>query len=317
MAKTYIAKEESVQDIITKTGTTTDPVGSTSTGSVMAKLNKIISDVGTHMNRWTSARAEKIDKLDANVSSAVLSSDRLGYIDRIANSTYGLDKIQALVATDNNASTTGKLSQKLTSIINSLADGTNGLKAIKDCVVANNTASTTGTLSQKISSAINNTATNNTASSTGILSQKLSYIINNGAVAKLPSPTTATLTISSGYLKSTQITISKLSFVNITALASSKTPQAVYITTANVSISTDTVSSVVKPFCASGYSDSGGISSMISKQYDLMCASANQGTTTPSTASWILPAGTYYIVQYTNNNNASNCTCTYSIYPLL
>lgn len=118
MAKTYIAKEESVQDIITKTGTTTDSVGSTSTGSVMAKLNKIISDVGTHMNRWTSARAEKLDGIgvtnDSKDSASTTTGTIMGKLNFILNS----------VNVNNSGSATGTLSQKLSSLIDTIGTKT-------------------------------------------------------------------------------------------------------------------------------------------------------------------------------------------------
>lgn len=120
MAKTYVAKEESVQDIITKTGATTDPVGSTSTGSLMAKLNKIISDVGTHMNRWTSARAEKIDNIGASGDGASATGTTLFSV---------LKQVVSLVGTDNSASNTGKLSQKLSYIIGNMATSSKALSS--------------------------------------------------------------------------------------------------------------------------------------------------------------------------------------------
>lgn len=48
-------------------------------------------------------------------------------------------------------------------------------------VATNNTASETGSLSQKLSSIINYVKTNNTASSTGNISQKISHIISQNA----------------------------------------------------------------------------------------------------------------------------------------
>lgn len=69
-----------------------------------------------------------------------------------------------------NANLTNTIGVDITSIKSSVS-------AINNLVATNNTASTTGILSQKLTSIINNTATNNTASKTGILSQKLAYLI--------------------------------------------------------------------------------------------------------------------------------------------
>lgn len=112
--------QSGISDINTKLGTTTDPVGSTSQGSVMAKLNKIISDVGTHMNRWTSARAEKIDNIGASGDGASATGTTLFSV---------LKQVVSLVGTDNSASNTGKLSQKLSYIIGNMATSSKALSS--------------------------------------------------------------------------------------------------------------------------------------------------------------------------------------------
>lgn len=82
-------------------GATGNTGGSTTAGTVMAKLNKIISDLTTHMGRWTSARA--------------------GYI----------DNIQSYTVTNNSGSKTGVLSQKLSYIISLLENSTYGLSKLR------------------------------------------------------------------------------------------------------------------------------------------------------------------------------------------
>lgn len=71
-----IAKESSVQAVKTDTeeiktaaGSTGDSGGTASGGSVFAKLNKIISDLATHMGRWTSARAAKLDAIGSTTDT--------------------------------------------------------------------------------------------------------------------------------------------------------------------------------------------------------------------------------------------------------
>lgn len=95
---------DEIQDLI---GATNATGGSTTAGTVMAKLNALLTS-------WTSTRA--------------------GYVDRLANSTYGLDKIKADTTTNNTGSKTGILSQKLSYLISLLENTTYGLSAIKTTV---------------------------------------------------------------------------------------------------------------------------------------------------------------------------------------
>lgn len=69
-----VATESSVEEIQTSIGATGNTGGSTTAGTIFGKLNKIIADLANHISSWTSTRA--------------------GYIDRLANGTYGLDKIK-------------------------------------------------------------------------------------------------------------------------------------------------------------------------------------------------------------------------------
>ena len=98
-----------ITGIDSKIGTTTDTGGTSSAGGIFAKLNKLLTD-------WTTTRASRIDSIYTNTT------------------------------TNNTASTTGTLSQKLSSAINTL------------------------------SSILTNTSSSTTSSSTGTLSQKLNYL---------------------------------------------------------------------------------------------------------------------------------------------
>lgn len=82
--------------------------------SARSSLASTLSGIATN----ASTAATNASTAATNAANAQLSSTRLGYIDRIANGTYGLDKIQALVATNNTAANNGTLSQKLSYIIN-------------------------------------------------------------------------------------------------------------------------------------------------------------------------------------------------------
>ena len=81
-------------------GATGNTGGSATAGTVMGKLNKLITDLTTHMGRWTNTRA--------------------GYIDNIRSYTL----------TNNTANKTGVLSQKLAYVISLLENSSYGLAAI-------------------------------------------------------------------------------------------------------------------------------------------------------------------------------------------
>ena len=70
------AVEETLDDVITLLGTTENTGGTASAGTVMAKLNKLLTD-------WTNVRAGKIDTINTN--AAKLTDTRVGYIDKLAN----------------------------------------------------------------------------------------------------------------------------------------------------------------------------------------------------------------------------------------
>lgn len=195
--KVYIADKQTLDELSTKVGATNNTGGSATSGTVFGKLNAIISSIASFVANWTSARAEKVDKLDnLDVKVSTRQSEQNAY-DR-----YNI--LQQNTGVNNTASATGTLSQKLSHAINTIAtrqsesDAASRYNQLNTNTGVNNTASATGTLSQKISHAINtiatrqsetdaasrystlntNTATNNTASATGTLSQKLSHIIN-------------------------------------------------------------------------------------------------------------------------------------------
>lgn len=64
--KIYLADKKTLDDVNTKVGATTDPGGTATAGSVMGKLNALISSLLNHVSNWTAARAAN---LDASVSS--------------------------------------------------------------------------------------------------------------------------------------------------------------------------------------------------------------------------------------------------------
>ena len=59
-----------------KIGQTNDSGGSEAAGSVFAKLNKIIGDIGAHVKQWTAERAAKLDQLDTINENAKTASTK-------------------------------------------------------------------------------------------------------------------------------------------------------------------------------------------------------------------------------------------------
>lgn len=102
------AQNDEVTQVNQKVGSTADSGGSSTAGSIFAKLNKVISDIATHMGRWTSTRAGYIDTINTNTTNA-----------------------KNYTVTNNTANKTGVLSQKLSYLINLLENGTYGLSALK------------------------------------------------------------------------------------------------------------------------------------------------------------------------------------------
>ena len=103
-------------NIETKIGATADTGGSSTTGSLMSKINKLLSDLSSHISLFNSTRASKIDKIDANISSrapantalstSIWTSARASAIDTIKTNTN--DIISSLVKLDINDSIQNK-----------------------------------------------------------------------------------------------------------------------------------------------------------------------------------------------------------------
>lgn len=195
---------EAAQSASNKIGTTEDIGGSASTGTVMAKLNKIISDLITHMGRWNAVRASYIDAINTNTVSTKTIADSIKKdTDRIGTTgdTGGSTSAGTVM---------GKLNKLLTDLLahvkiwNSTRAGyIDTIKTSTDKMGTKGDtggSATEGTVFGKLNALISNlithmeswtitragyidiintsTKTNNTASETGNLSQKMSHIIN-------------------------------------------------------------------------------------------------------------------------------------------
>ena len=118
MAKEYIAKESTSQAILTKAtetdtavdgivgkvGETNDSSGSTTSGGIFAKLNKVIIDTTSLLTRLTTARAASLDRIGSNGDSGndtlfgVLSqgTNIEPDVKEFLNSTVGTDSFKSL-----------------------------------------------------------------------------------------------------------------------------------------------------------------------------------------------------------------------------
>lgn len=183
---------DAAQSASNKIGATGDTGGSASAGTVMAKLNKLISDLATHMNRWSSTRAGYIDTINTNAKN---SADRIGTAGDSGGSTSAgtvMGKLNKLLS--DLASHVSSWSSTRASYIDTIKTSTDKIGAAGDTGGSSTAGSIFGKLNKLISDLTthmgrwtsaragyidnirDNTAVNNTASATGTLSQKLSYI---------------------------------------------------------------------------------------------------------------------------------------------
>lgn len=136
--KIYLADKKTLDEVNTKVGATTDPSGTATAGSLMGKLNALISSLLNHVSNWTAARAENLDAAISTRESEASASSRF-------------NALITTTATNNNPSATGTLSQKLSKVLDELsavkasaASNTKRLTAKK--VMANIPSKTTVTL---------------------------------------------------------------------------------------------------------------------------------------------------------------------------
>lgn len=101
MGREYLADKPTLDEVNSKVGTTGDAASGT---SLFAKVNNLLNTLANHAAAWTSARAAKMDNLDAAISSrapastalstAQWTNTRAGYLDKLNNATYGLEAIK-------------------------------------------------------------------------------------------------------------------------------------------------------------------------------------------------------------------------------
>lgn len=98
-------------------GVTGDTGGSASAGTIMAKLNKLLTD-------WTTTRAGKIDTINTNASNlnTRLTSTRAGYLDKLAN--FGA------TGDTGGTATAGTAMAKLNALLSKISGGV-GIKSVQ------------------------------------------------------------------------------------------------------------------------------------------------------------------------------------------
>lgn len=166
-AKTSADTAASNTSVIGATGNTG---GSATAGTVMGKLNKLITDLTTHMGRWTNTRAGYIDNIRSytvtnNTASktGVLSAKLAYVISLLENSSYGLSKLKNYLE-DSSVSYKGAIN-----------NGT----ALASKVYANSAEITAGTTILEVNDVIFD---NTSSSSTAAVRITLSYIGGGGEV---------------------------------------------------------------------------------------------------------------------------------------
>lgn len=148
------------QAVSNKIGAAGDTGGSTTAGTVMGKLNKLISDLAAHMGRWTAARAGYIDTINTNAANIKAKTDTIGATGDTGGSTTA-------------GTVMGKLNKAISDLTTHMGRWTATRAGYIDTINTNASSAKTDAAAAKT-----NTATNNTASATGTLSQKLSHVIN-------------------------------------------------------------------------------------------------------------------------------------------
>ena len=209
---------EGVNDIKSRIGSSSDASVGTSGDvpqTIFAGIKGILEWFTSH---WTSARAAKIDNLDAKISTCAKASDwtstRAGLIDTI-NTNAAAAKTDAAeaknnTATNNTGSKTGILSQKLSYIIVNLLESTSyGLNAIKTTLNTVNTNTSRGAIRQIIYGAFSTNTDNDPITiSVSLTNYKKAFVILDGQMygtnGNLPTP----------YLSSISNTAIKISVKN-------------------------------------------------------------------------------------------------------
>ena len=97
----YIADKITLDAVNTKVGTASDTGGTTSAGTVMAKLNKNIADAASMAGIMTSTRGGYIDNINTKVNTLAANNDRKGFTaaDLITNKKYVLNTVALPAAT--------------------------------------------------------------------------------------------------------------------------------------------------------------------------------------------------------------------------
>lgn len=91
----YIADKVTLDAVNTKVGTASDTGGTTSAGTLMAKMNKNISDTANLAGVMTSTRGGYIDNINSKVNAMAANNERKGFTaaDLITNKKFVLNTV--------------------------------------------------------------------------------------------------------------------------------------------------------------------------------------------------------------------------------
>ena len=91
--KIYLADKQTLDAVNTKVGATTDTGGSANAGTLMGKLNALISSLLNHVANWTAARAANLDAaVSTRESEASAAARHNALVSAINTGTAGVNK---------------------------------------------------------------------------------------------------------------------------------------------------------------------------------------------------------------------------------
>lgn len=134
-----IAKESSVQEVDDKVGSTTDTGGSSTAGSMMGKINNLLSN-------WTSTRAGYLDNIKTNVDNINTNTDKSTTEDKSGTLSQKMNYIisSLLGSTDDTGGSVsaGSVMGKLNAILKSVTSSSGAVKSVQRGVVKETEVST-------------------------------------------------------------------------------------------------------------------------------------------------------------------------------
>ena len=134
-----ISKESSVQEVDGKIGSTTDTGGSSNTGSLMGKINALLSN-------WTSIRAGHLDNIKTNVDNIKTNTDKSGTSHKSGTLSqkmnYIISSLLGSTGDTGGSVSAGSVMGKLNAILKSVTSSSGAVKSVQRGVVKETEVST-------------------------------------------------------------------------------------------------------------------------------------------------------------------------------